>query len=99
MFILLLHLHIVLLLPILSSPPCISDINYWAYPHKLVHVAISTVYYLYHNTKPHKYVHCLIEYSLFILTKRYIIESYENSMFMSFFHHIYIVILKCVPLP
>ena len=74
---------------VFNSTPWFSkphiDINYWDYPHKLDHVAISTVYYLYLNTKAHKYVHCLIEYSLFILTKRYIIESYENSMFMSLF--------------
>ena len=74
------------------------DINYWAYPHKLDHVAISTVYYLYLNTKAHKYVHCLIEYSLFILTKRYIIESYENSMFMSLFSpYLYSYTQMCTP--
>ena len=74
------------------------DINYWAYPHKLVHVAISTVYYLYLNTKAHKYVHCLIEYSLFILTKHYIIESYENSMFMSLFSpYLYSYTQMCTP--
>ena len=88
---------------VFNSTPWFSklyiDINYWAYPHLLVLVVISTVYYLYLNTKAHTYVHCLIEYSLFILTKRYIIESYENSMFMSLFHYSYIVILKCVPLP
>ena len=61
------------------------------YQIKLVHVAISTVYYLYLNTKAHKYVHCLIEYSFYILTKRYIIESYENSMewlFQTMLNHI-----------
>ena len=52
-----------------------TDNNYWAYPHKLVHVAISTVYYLYFHTKAHKYVHCLMMYSLSILTKPYIIEK------------------------
>ena len=87
---------------VFNSTPWFSkphiDINYWAYPHKLVHVAISTVYYLYLNTKAHKYVHCLIEYSLFILIKRYIIESYENSMFMSLFSpYLYSYTQMCTP--
>ena len=42
---------------VFNSTPWFSkphiDINYWAYPHKLDHVAISTVYYLYLYTKAH----------------------------------------------
>ena len=90
---------------VFNSTPCFSkphiDINYWTYPNKLVHVAISTVYYLYLNTEANKYVnqwHCLIEYSFLILTQRYIIENYESSMFMSLcLPYVYSYTEMCTP--
>ena len=61
-------------------------------------MAISPVYYLYLNTEAHKYVHCLIEHSLFILPKRYIIENDENNMFMSLFSpYLYSYTQMCTP--